>query len=63
MVSADECYVCGYGPHEPTTLHTYWPTAEAEAWFRTLPDSPHVINGASLDAEAGLPLGTTLVTE
>lgn len=23
------CFVCGYGPHDPTPLHSYWSNADA----------------------------------
>lgn len=23
------CFVCGYGPHDPTPLHRYWSNADA----------------------------------
>jgi hypothetical protein len=35
----DPCWVCGYGPHEPTELHVYTTEAEALAWFARQPDA------------------------
>lgn len=56
------CYVCNYGPHAPTDGHVYTTETEAAAWFDQTPAEADAAwasayNGASLRAEAGLPLG------
>lgn len=51
------CWVCGFGPHGPTPFHVYTTEAEALAEAARQPSAPDFANGASLRAEAGLPLG------
>lgn len=55
------CYVCGGVKHPDRAPHghNFWSNADADAYFNSMPDhSAAAYNGASLDAEAGLPLGS-----
>lgn len=64
----DACHVCGGEEHPNTSGHNYWSNAEARASEsrearRHNDADAALVNGATLAAEAGLPLGAHVPTD